>query len=120
MKKELYEKIEQLKILTEGELTELQNDVEDASWVADMYGDLKQPPKEKNINRVVAGLKAHSSPLIGGTPGNSEINLKYLQALEQQVQMVARQLKQLHNQYNKLTRSQNFIIDEINTIKNKK
>lgn len=122
MKKDLYEKIEQLGVLNEADLSQLKEDIQiDNGWVASMYG--APVPREKNINRVVAGLRAHmnTSPQpIGFQPASPGVvggaSERYVQALELQIQSLARQVKQLHNQYNKLTKSHNIALDRINNL----
>lgn len=124
MKQELYERLEQLGVLTESELVELKEAVApvDTGWVASMYG--APVPREKNINRVVAGLRAHMNdpqpigfqPAAPGVPMQGGASERYVQALEMQIQHLARQVKQLHNQYNKLTRSYNNMSDRVNAL----
>ena len=121
MKKELYERIEQLGLLEESELVELREDIQDG-WVASMYG--APPEREKNINRVVAGLRASGAPDLippfGSQPPQAGgASQRYVQALEMQIQHMQKQLKQLHNQYNKITQSQNKLVDRINALTGK-
>ncbi len=119
MKKELYEKIEKAGLLQEAELIELKEAVEPEAWVASMYG--APIPREKNINRVVAGLRAHmgAPQPIGFQPmpnAGGGVSERYVQALEMQIQALAKQVRQLHNQYNKLTKSHNVALDRINNL----
>lgn len=120
MKKELFEKLQALDILTEEEQNELREDIQD-TWVADMYGQPSpKVPKEKNINRVVAGLRAHMGNSNGPHgPQETGASDRYVRALEAQIQSLARQVKQLHSQYNRLTKSHNSALDRINNLASK-
>lgn len=120
MKKDLYEKIEKLGVLNETDMAILREDIQtDTAWVASMYG--APIPREKNINRVVAGLRTHMNtpqpigfqPASPGVGGASE---RYVQALELQIQHLAKQVKQLHTQYNKLTKAHNLVLDRVNNL----
>jgi len=122
MKKELYERIEQLGLLEESELVELREDIQQDGWVSDMYGAPVE--REKNINRVVAGLRASGAPDLipafgSRPPQGGGVSERYVQALEMQIQHMQKQLRQLHNQYNKVTQSQNKLIDRINALTGK-
>ena len=97
---------------------QLNEAAEDSNWVSDMYGAVDD--QEKNINRVLGGLKRSSmmgSPMMPGMGG--QVSPRYVEALETKIRIMDQQLRKLTNQNNRLAQSQNKIIDRINELSRK-
>ena len=94
--------------------------MDEEKWVKSMYGEVE--PREKNINRVLAGLKANGSMglqmhMPSVTPGSGSD--KYVQALEMKIKLLDDQIRKLTRQNNNLANSYNKVMDRVNAITKK-
>lgn len=119
---EILERLEAEGNYNPDDLQLLKESFEDGEWVSDMYGSAVDDP-EKNINRVLGGLKAAGAmngpmmPMQGNANGYA--SARYVAALEIKIKVMDQQLRKLTNQNNKLAASQNKIIDRVNDLARK-